>query len=76
MSVLGYFDRRRNEVRMPKGPDASAIRWKGPVLTGETTLQLRRQMEAAQEGQRKGERYRRPEEYDPVLRAHCGMEEQ
>lgn len=80
MSVMGYFARLKAELRMPKGEDSRGIRFRGPVLSGQMSLELAQLLEAAKERQRrpvcaeKGEEwYARPDDYDPVLRAHCGM---
>ena len=83
MSVMGYFERRREENRMPKGADELGIRWNGPVLSGAMSVQLRQEGEKwallgpteMVVGERGKEVYARPEDYDPVARAHCEMTE-
>lgn len=45
MSVVGYFERPRRDSRMPKGPDSCGIRWEGPVLSGEMSVEERRRRE-------------------------------
>jgi hypothetical protein len=83
MSVMGYFERRTEENRMPKGTDELGIRWNGPMLSGAMSVQLRQELERfARLGpaervwdERVNEVYARAEDYDPVARAHCGMKE-
>jgi hypothetical protein len=45
MDVLLYFNKSR-ETRMPKGPDSTGIRFEGPVLNGQMSVESRcRQMD-------------------------------
>lgn len=46
MSILGYFQPRSVELRMPKTADSLGIRFEGPVLTGEKSVQQQQQDEA------------------------------
>ena len=34
MSVMGYFDRRSEDLRIPKEKDPPGTEWNGPVLSG------------------------------------------
>ncbi len=74
MSVLGYFGRRRGELRMRAQVDVPGIRFSGPVLTGVVSVEGAREREAARvAGKVKGAP---PQDYDPVLRAHCRFDEE
>jgi hypothetical protein len=70
MSISGYFERNTTALRMPKAADPLGIRFEGPVLTGETSVQERQRDEAIAAWNNTGESYQQPEDYDPVLRAH------
>ena len=48
MSIIGYFEESVAELRMPKTPDLLGIRFEGPVLTGEKSVQHRQSDEAIQ----------------------------
>lgn len=81
MSLAGYFSSRNDDLRMAKGKDPSGIEWKGPVLSGRMGVREAQELQAGAEslrrmaanGERPEERYRRIEDYDAVLRAHCGL---
>jgi len=75
MSISGYFNKNKAEVRMPKSdpyqPDGSGIRYVGRVLNGEFSVAEGLRMSAmAARRRREGP----PEEPDAVLRAHMGLE--
>lgn len=73
--MFGYFGMRRWPLRMPKAADVLGIRYTGPVLTGRMSVEVAQGMEAGKAAAaRPGERYETPGDYDPVLRAHCGMD--
>ena len=70
MSISGYFAPRTVEFRMPKTADPLDIRFEGPVLTGEKSVQQRQRDDAIAACNTAGESYKKTEDYDPVLRAH------
>jgi hypothetical protein len=39
MSIAGYFQKRTNPLRMPTSRDSTGIRYDGPVLTGEKSVE-------------------------------------
>lgn len=54
MSVIGYFERPRRDLRMPRRPDSCGIRWVGPVLSGEMSVEERlRREEMAERARRR-----------------------
>ena len=55
---------------MPKKTDTLGISFEGPVLTGKRTVQEQQRHEDIHAFDTTGESYKRPEDYDPVLRAH------
>jgi len=85
MSVLAYFKKRDSGLKMPdsdKQPDSLGIRYEGELLNGKITVdeafareKAKQQLHAIQTQIRTGVGcVRGPEEYDPVLRFHLGME--
>jgi hypothetical protein len=65
MSIAGYLSPSRVNLRLPeKGVDELGIRFEGAAGTGE---------EAVREKKPGDEYYDAPEDYDPVLRAHCRL---
>jgi len=76
MSVAGYFS-KSTELRMPKQSDALGIQPEGPVLKGEKSVEQGRRENAIAASRIvlscKQECYRRIDDYDSVLRAHCRL---
>jgi hypothetical protein len=80
MSVAGYFD-KSTETKMPKGENPLGITSRDAVMTGEKSVEEARRDEAARAATdqltlgktRPGGYYRSVEEYDPVLRDHCRL---
>ena len=70
MSVTGYFDKHRPELRLPReGVDpATGIRYEGDILTPKFTVQ-----EALYGYGNRSARVFPPEALDPVLRFHLGI---
>ena len=62
---LGYFGPRRFELRMPKSDAA------GEVLSGKTSVEMALYLSAIRALKDWSLEFARPEDYDPVLRAHC-----
>jgi hypothetical protein len=65
---------------LPKKPDAVGIRFAGPVMTDEKSLYQVRREDAvrAADPQPSGPQrqyYKRTEDYDPVLRFHCRLDD-
>jgi hypothetical protein len=58
---------------MPRGGNAPGIQFDGLVLTGERSVEQRQRDEAIRGVRVDAEAYVRVEDYDPVLRAHCGV---
>jgi len=84
MSVAGYFGKRGNELRMPKSRGTQSdtqedakndlrIRYEGPVLNGEKSVEHQHRDDAIRASSHLGESYKNVEDYDPVLRAHCRL---
>jgi hypothetical protein len=73
MSVAGYLSAGKVELRMsrPAAGEAGA-EFHGPVLRGEVSLRERLARDAVERVTAGGEFYGEVEEYDAVLRAHCG----
>jgi len=74
MSIAGYFGSRKPALRIPKkSSDKLGVRFEGPVVTGEKTVEE----QLASDGVRQvlpGDEYcESVEDYDPVLRAHCRL---
>ena len=75
MPVRGYFSKRNeSDLRMPRvagdRPDSAGVSWQGDVLTGKAGV-----AEALHEqAPRPRGSVVRPEQYDPVLRFHLGLE--
>ena len=85
MSVSGYFTKRRPELRMPrrKGRQPNGFLPEGPVMSGQISVNQAFARDKDAQAQHTVRTYLKtgigcyhsPEEYDPVLRAHLGMEE-
>ena len=67
-----------NELSMPKKADELGIRYDGPVLTGKMTLERAKELEARRllAKRMKDGNFARPQNYDPVLRAHCRFDKE
>jgi hypothetical protein len=65
--IFAYLVKRQRETRMPRRCELG-IRYEGPVLSGRMSLEGAFEMERRAQAARAGERYRRVEEYDGVLR--------
>jgi hypothetical protein len=78
MSVMGYFERRRGELRMPKKEDEHGIRYEGAVLTGKDPVERAVERDGVLAALRRGLRgeFGRREDYDAVLRAHCRFDKE
>lgn len=74
MSVLGYFGRRRGELRMPKAEDHLGIRYEGPVLTGKMSVELRLKKDGVRTVPLG--KVSLPQDCDEVLRAHCRFDDE
>jgi hypothetical protein len=82
MSIAGYLIKRGNtELRMPKsgepgkGNAGPSIRYEGPVLTGQKSVEQEQRDDAIRATSHLvGESYSTVENYDPVLQAHCRLE--
>jgi hypothetical protein len=73
MSVAGYLGAGKTDVRMPKkGVDELGIRFEGAVLTGEKSVGEGLREGAVRAKLAADEHYGGVEDYDPVLRSHCG----
>ena len=72
----GQIHSDKKELKMPAGKDEVGANYDGPVLSGESSVELRRAKEAAELVERQGdvERYRDVEDYDAVLRWHCRLD--
>jgi len=78
MSLHGYFNKSKRELRMPKGKDKLGIIFTGEVLTGHQSVEGQRKEEELREAQRQaqadagfGPAHRPITSYDPVLDSHC-----
>jgi hypothetical protein len=69
MDVLLYFNKSR-ETRMPKGPDSTGIRFEGPVLNGQMSVESRRRQMDRIATYHCSESVRVAEEYGSALRPY------
>jgi hypothetical protein len=79
MSVCGYFGKDKH-TRMPKGKDSIGIRSEGAVMTGEKSVEQvqhddARRQSISKPDPKKAPFYQRLEDYDPVLRFHCRLDD-
>lgn len=67
-----------NDLSMPKEPDELGIHYEGPVLNGNMTLELAKELETRRliAKRMKDGNFARPQNYDPVLRAHCRFDKE
>jgi hypothetical protein len=72
VSIAGYLNARKTEARMPKGVDQLSIQYEGAVLVGEKSVEERLKEGAVRAQLAVDEYCGGVEDYDPVLRSHCG----
>jgi hypothetical protein len=74
MSVVDFIAPGGRDARMPRARAAGIdIRFEGRVLSGERTLTEQLTQDSARPLDQREAGYRRVEDYDPVLRAHCRL---
>jgi hypothetical protein len=79
MPISGYFSKRDDrKLTMPRTDEgtsnANGLAFHGDVLTGKLSVQLAFAREAGRLSQRTPGKRVAPEDYDPVLKSHLGIE--
>jgi hypothetical protein len=75
MSIAGYLSSGNGELRMRRNAweEIGGAVVAGPVTAGERSVEEALARDAIGLVKAEDERYRRVEEYDPVLRSHCRL---